>query len=260
MEGWTDGWRWWVYRDGGTDGGQAGWIDEWADSWEFRWRRGWMDVSGCKYANMHWEMWKNDYSDTCIVLQSHCEGKIHVSSKRGGGCCTCCIMLPRLVALCQTMRTAAIMTDLWNRTTLKHSSCELTRYSISLLAVSRSRYLEALKNDPTGFFENLRLRVCSTWVMLIKTQRGWEQQIKCFWMFMSGQKKKLTQGMLGRGNWVILTSEAFKILVLKFSTISNMFMQMKYNHNLLQNQEYGLVQIIQKRKENAFQWKYRNFV
>lgn len=154
MEGWTDGWRWWVYRDGGTDGGQAGWIDEWADSWEFRWRRGWMDVSGCKYANMHWEMWKNDYSDTCIVLQSHCEGKIHVSSKRGGGCCTCCIMLPRLVALCQTVRTAAIMTDLWNRTTLKHSSCELTRYSISLLAVSRSRYLEALKNDPTGFFEN----------------------------------------------------------------------------------------------------------
>lgn len=66
--------------------------------------------------------------------------------------------------------------------------------------------------------------------------------------------------MLGRGNWVILTSEAFKILVLKFSTISNMFMQMKYNHNLLQNQEYGLVQIIQKRKENAFRWKYWNFV
>lgn len=55
---------------------------------------------------------KNDYSDKCIVLQSHCEGKIHVSSKRGGGCCTCCIMLPRLVALCQTVQTAAIMTDL----------------------------------------------------------------------------------------------------------------------------------------------------
>lgn len=65
--------------------------------------------------------------------------------------------------------------------------------------------------------------------------------------------------MLGRGNWVILTSEAFKILVLKFSTISNMFMQMKYNHNL-EEYGYGLVQIIQKRKENAFQWKYRNFV
>lgn len=51
---------------------------------------------------------KNDYqtlnSDKCIVL--------HVSLKRGGGCCTCCIMLPRLVALCQTVRSAAIMTDL----------------------------------------------------------------------------------------------------------------------------------------------------
>lgn len=72
-------------------------------------------------------------------------------------------------------------------------------------------------------------------------------------VYVGSEKKNVepqtTQEMLGRGNWVILTSEAFKILVLKFSTISNMFMQMEHNHSLLQNQEYGLVKIIQKKRK-----------